>query len=250
MPKGLSVRVVADWNAPWSTCGVIDHRARAGPIGPLRRSLECVKTLCQTFRVRLINASSRQVQVPEMQALERLLTAVHTCARSPTCPLGTDHQQATATFQQIVRPLIDQPITTADGRQVTYTAVIDGVATGLCGEVGWRAFILALTELKAGSGKTTLFLRDILSQRSADGSYGNGNESLLAINCLDEERHTPEQETSMTRDIFRVAPFIDTGRSVKARDLCEHWPVRPTVGYPQRPEHQRPAQNHGRIGHT
>ncbi len=172
------------------------------------------------------------------------------CARSPTCPLGTDHQQATATFQHIVRPLIDQPITTADGRQVTYTAVIDGVATGLYGEVGWRAVILALTELKAGSGKTTLFLRDILSQRSADGSYGNGNESLLAINCLDKERHTPEQETSMTRDIFRVAPFIDTGRSVKARDLCEHWPVRPTVGYPQRPEHQRPAQNHGRIGHT
>jgi len=154
------------------------------------------------------------------------------CAQSPTCPLGEDAQQATAAFQQIVRPLIDHPITTPDGRQVTYTAVVDGVTTGLYGEVGWRAVILALTELKAGGGKTLLFLRDILSQRSADGSYGNGNESLLAINCLDEERHTSEQETTMTRDIFRVAPFIDTGRSVNARDLCEHWPVQPTVGYP------------------
>ncbi len=154
------------------------------------------------------------------------------CAKSPTCPLGTDARQATAAFQQIVRPLIDKPISTAEGRQVTYTAVIDGVTTGLYGEVGWRAVILALTELKAGSGRNLLFLRDILSQRSADGSYGNGNESLLAINCLDEERHTPEQETTMTRDIFRVAPFLDTGRIVKARDLCEHWPVKPTVGYP------------------
>lgn len=154
------------------------------------------------------------------------------CAKTPSCPLGTDPKQATAAFQQIVRPLIDKPIITADGRKVTYTAVIDGVTTGLYGETGWRAVILAITELKVGSGKTLLFLRDILSQRSADGSYGNGHESLLAINCLDEERHTPAQETAMTRDIFRVAPFLDTGRPVKARDLCEHWPVSPSVGYP------------------
>ncbi len=154
------------------------------------------------------------------------------CAKTPSCPLGTDPKQATAAFQQIVRPLIDKPIITADGRKVTYTAVIDGVTTGLYGETGWRAVIQAITELKAGSGKTLLFLRDILSQRSADGSYGNGNESLLAINCLDEERHTPEQESAMTRDIFKVAPFLDTGRPVNARDLCEHWPVKPTLGYP------------------
>ncbi|WP_242056377.1 alpha/beta hydrolase [Nostoc sp. FACHB-152] len=154
------------------------------------------------------------------------------CAKTPTCPLGTDPKQATAAFQQIVRPLIDKPIITADGRKVTYTAVIDGVTTGLYDEAGWPAVIKAITELKAGSGKTLLFLRDILSQRSADGSYGNGNESLLAINCLDEERHTPEQESAMTRDIFKVAPFLDTGRPVNARDLCEHWRVKPTLGYP------------------
>ena len=154
------------------------------------------------------------------------------CAKTPTCPLGTDPKQATAAFQQIVQPLIDKPIITADGRKVTYTAVIDGVTTGLYGKTGWRAVIQAITELKAGSGKTLLFLRDILSQRSADGSYGNGNESLLAINCLDEERHTPEQESAMTRDIFKVAPFLDTGRPVNAHDLCEHWRVKPTLGYP------------------
>ena len=154
------------------------------------------------------------------------------CAKTPSCPLGTDPKQATAAFQHIVRPLIDTPIVTRDGRKVTYTAVVDGVTTGLYGEAGWRAVIQAITELKAGSGRTTLILRDVLSQRSADGSYGNSYESLLAINCLDEERHTPAQETAMTRDIFRAAPFLDTGRPVKARDLCEHWPEKPTVGYP------------------
>ncbi|MDO9356285.1 MAG: alpha/beta hydrolase, partial [Solirubrobacteraceae bacterium] len=154
------------------------------------------------------------------------------CARNPNCPLGTDPKQATAAFQQIVQPLIDKPITTADGRQLTYTAVVDGVITGLYSEAGWRAVILGIAELRAGSGKTFLFLRDILHQRSADGAYGNGNESLLAINCLDEERHTPEQETAMTREIFEVAPFMDTGRSIEARDLCEHWPLEPTLGFP------------------
>ena len=154
------------------------------------------------------------------------------CAKSPSCPLGTDPKQAAAVFQQLVQPLIDKPITTADGRKLTYTAAIDGVLTGLYGEAGWRTIILGITELKAGNGKTLLFLRDLLSQRNANGSYGNGNESLLAINCLDEDRNTPVQESVMTRDIFKVAPFLNHGRAVIVRDLCEHWPVQPTVGYP------------------
>lgn len=154
------------------------------------------------------------------------------CAKTQDCPLGADPKEASAAFQQIVQPLIANPIITADGCKVTYTAVIDGVTAGLYSEDGWRAVILALTELKAGSGTTLMFLRDILSQRSADGSYGNGNESLMAINCLDEERHTPGQESEMTRDIFNAAPFLNSGRPVNARDLCEHWPVKPTLGYP------------------
>ena len=36
----------------------------------------------------------------------------------------------------------------------------------------------------------------------------------------------------MKRGVFEVAPFIDTGRPVAARNICEHWPVQPTLGYP------------------
>ncbi len=154
------------------------------------------------------------------------------CAKSRGCPLGTDPRQAPAIFQQLMQPLIDKPITTADGRRVTYTTAIEGVLAALYSEAGWPAIILGLTELKGGRGDTLLFLRNLLSQRRADGSYGNGLESLLAINCLDEERNTPAQESAMTRDVFKVAPFLNHGRSVNARDLCEHWPVLPTVGYP------------------
>ncbi|MHC5731391.1 MAG: alpha/beta hydrolase, partial [Nostoc sp.] len=94
------------------------------------------------------------------------------CAKSPDCPLGTDPTQAAAVFQQLMQPLIDKPITTADGRKVTYTTAIDGVLAALYSEAGWPAIILGITELKAGRGDTLLFLRNLLSQRRADSSYG------------------------------------------------------------------------------
>lgn len=154
------------------------------------------------------------------------------CAQTPDCPLGTDPEQATVAFQQLLQPLIDTPIVTTDGRKLTYTAVLDGLILSLYSEAGWPAAIKGIAELKAGNGDTLMLLRDIYYQRSADGGYDNANEALLAINCLDEERHTPEQETAMKQSIFAIAPFMDTGRPVEARDICEHWPMQPTLGYP------------------
>jgi pimeloyl-ACP methyl ester carboxylesterase len=154
------------------------------------------------------------------------------CAKSPTCPIGTDPKQSTAAFQKIVRPLIDKPIITADGRSVTYTAVMDSVTVGLYSEAGWPAVIQAIVELKAGNGKTLLALRDLYNGRTADGRYGNDFEAQLVIDCLDEERHTNEQERAMKRAIFKASPFQDTGRPVNARDVCEHFPIKPTLGYP------------------
>lgn len=154
------------------------------------------------------------------------------CAQSPDCPLGTDPDQATAVFQGMLQPLIDEPITTADGRELTYTAVLDGLVFLLYSDANWPIIIKGIAELKAGRGDALMLLRDIYHQRAADGSYSNFPEATLAINCLDEERHTPEQETAMKRGIFEVAPLMDTGRPVEARNICEHWPVQPTLGYP------------------
>jgi pimeloyl-ACP methyl ester carboxylesterase len=154
------------------------------------------------------------------------------CAKDPNCPLGTDPTQATAVFQQLLQPLIDYPITTADGRKLTYTAALTGVVMPLYSEAGWPGIIQGIAELKAGSGRTLMIYRDIAEQRSVDGSYGNANEATLAIECLDEERHTPEQESAMKREVFKVAPFMETGRPINARNVCEQWPVKPTLGFP------------------
>ena len=154
------------------------------------------------------------------------------CAKTPTCPLGTDPKQAAAVFQQLLQALIDKPITLADGRKLTYTAALTGLVLPLYSEAGWPGIIKGITELKAGSGKTLMLYRDIAEQRSTDGRYGNATEAQMAIECLDEEHHTPEQESALKRDVFKVAPFMETARPIQARNLCEHWPVKPTLGFP------------------
>ncbi|NOK57860.1 MAG: alpha/beta hydrolase [Chloroflexi bacterium AL-W] len=154
------------------------------------------------------------------------------CAQSPDCPLGTDPAQATAVFHQLVQPLLDEPITTADGRTLTHFDAVASVLFALNVEGIWPVLIQGIAELEAGRGDTLMAVRDAATLRSADGSYTNGSDALTAINCLDEERYTPEQETAMMSGIYDAAPFMDTGRPVTARNLCEHWPVQPTLTYP------------------
>jgi alpha/beta hydrolase fold len=154
------------------------------------------------------------------------------CANTPDCPLGTDPEKATAAFQQLLRPLIDNPIANADGRKLTYTAALSGLVLPLYTEAGWPGIIKGIAELKVGRGDTLMLFRDIYQQRGAGGTYGNSPEAQLAIECLDEERHTPEQESAIKRDVFNVAPFMSTGRPVEARDICESFPKKPTLGYP------------------
>lgn len=175
-------------------------------------------------------AARRLVQFESYQKSFENMAAF--CAQSPDCPLGSDPKQATAVFQQLVQPLIDEPITTADGRKLTHFDALVGVLLPLYAEEAWPGLIRGIADLKAGKGDILMLLRDISAQRSPDGSYSNAGDALTAIDCLDEERHTPEQETAMMRGIYEVAPFMDTGRPVTARNLCEHWPVQPTLGFP------------------
>ncbi|MEP0970143.1 MULTISPECIES: alpha/beta hydrolase [Cyanophyceae] len=175
-------------------------------------------------------AARRLVQFESFQESFENFAAL--CTQSPDCPLGTVPAQATAVFQQLVQPLFDKPIVTADGRKFSDLEALTGVLFALNIEQIWPVLIQGIADLKAGKGETLMLMRDASAGRSPDGSYSNLGDALTAIDCLDEERHTPEQETEMMRGIYEVAPFMDTGRPVTARNLCEHWPVQPTLGFP------------------
>ncbi|WP_345578268.1 alpha/beta hydrolase [Nonomuraea rosea] len=170
-------------------------------------------------------------QATGMQAAFERLAA--SCATQQDCPLGTNPGRATKTFQKLVRPLIGKPARTSDGRGLTFQEAIEGVQTALYNKASWPTAITGIIDLRTGKGDTLLKLRDSYHGRSTDGVYPDSLEATMAINCLDEERHTPRQETALNRAWYKAAPFTDPGLPVKqARDACEHWPVKPTLGYP------------------
>lgn len=165
------------------------------------------------------------------------------CAQQPDCPLGTDPAGATAAFQALARPLVEQPVPTGDGRELTFVKAVDGVVAGMYAEVAWPAVIQGIAELRDGRGDTLMQLRDGYHERRADGSYTNSLEANIGINCMDEDRNTPAQDTALKRAVLDAAPFADSGAPVNSRDACEFWPGEQTL----RPLH--PRRHPGTAGH-
>ncbi|WP_280384481.1 alpha/beta fold hydrolase [Nocardia wallacei] len=179
-------------------------------------------------------AGTVERRVAQFTSFQRSFDAMAAdCATRPDCPLGTDPGRATEKFQSIVRPLLDRPITAADGRRLDFDGAYGAVTAGLYDSAAWPAITKGIAEIAAGRGDTLLALGDAFAGRGPDGRYGNFNEANYAINCMDEQRRTPEQESDLKRRIQAAAPFTDTGRGADgARDGCEFWPAAPTLDYP------------------
>ncbi|MEE2060681.1 alpha/beta fold hydrolase [Rhodococcus artemisiae] len=155
------------------------------------------------------------------------------CAKDPECPLGTDPSKAVEVFHSITRPLIENPIITTDGRRMDFDAAYGAVIAGLYDSRVWPAITKGIGELRSGAPETLLRITDAFGGRGEDGVYPNFPEANFAINCMDEQRSTPEQEVELKRRIQEAAPFTDAGRGPDgARDPCESWPAEPTLSYP------------------
>ncbi|MBN9791723.1 alpha/beta hydrolase [Pseudonocardia sp. TMWB2A] len=179
------------------------------------------------------NLGIRDRMVQQYAGFQRSFDAMATaCAAAGNCPLGDDPQQATARFQELVRPLADDPVPTGGDRGLTYRSAVEAVLFALYSQDNWPTLVQGLTELTAGRGDLLLAIRDGAHERRSDGSYPTFIEGAFATHCNDRERLTPDQETAMRRQMLRAAPFLDDGRGSGARDGCEHWPAGPTLGSP------------------
>lgn len=179
----------------------------------------------------LMNTGERRVQLSEgLQASFQRFADY--CATQAECPLGTDPARATTEAQELLRPLVDEPLIAADGREVGFLAAGEGIVAGLYSEASWPAIIAGLSELQAGRPDALLALRDGSYGRSESGEYTNSYEALFAINCLDEERFTAEEMAQLGEDLNDAVPFLDPGTDPATQDGCEYWPGEPTLGYP------------------
>ncbi|GGD65473.1 alpha/beta hydrolase [Microbacterium murale] len=156
------------------------------------------------------------------------------CATQPDCPLGTDPEQATARFQEIFQPLRDDPIPALE-TELDFDDAVGAMIAGLYNQASWPAIIAGITEVVTeGRGDQLMQLLYGFSPRSESGQWPNTPEANYAINCMDEERLTPEQGGELRTATYESAPFMDPGVDVTAgaRDGCEHWPAEPTLGFP------------------
>jgi len=183
-------------------------------------------------------------QDPTLQTAERKVTQyagfqrsfdlmADACTQEPDCVLGQDRDSALQRFQEIVRPLIDSPASTSSGRAVDFNTAIGAVIGGLYQSTTWPDVQAGIAELTQGKGDTLLALSDGFAERGTDGVWSNYLEANVVINCMDEQRRTPEQEERLRARIWEEAPFLDPGESIEgARDGCEAMPGDTELTYP------------------
>lgn len=180
------------------------------------------------------DASERRVDLHRgfQRSFDQLAAA---CAESADCPLGTDPEKATAVFQDLVQPLVDEPVPAGDGRTADFYQVTGGLGSGLYTAEAWPELIKGIAQLKdEGRADILLGFNDRMTGRGTDGVWSNMLDSNHAINCTDQDRRTPEQEADLRERIAEVSPWMDSGEDFQGvtRDSCEHWPSEPTLGVP------------------
>jgi pimeloyl-ACP methyl ester carboxylesterase len=160
------------------------------------------------------------------------------CAKSATCPLGTDPAKAVDVYHNLVYPLVDKknptrsnPARTRDPRGLSYSDAIIGTIMALYSPTFWHHLTSGLTELSHHRGDVMLELADLYMRRDKRGHYSNSTDARVAVNCVDQppvkDRAKVIDEDRRSRE---VAPFMNYGKFTGDAPLgtCAFWPVPPT----------------------
>ncbi|WP_246257321.1 alpha/beta hydrolase [Amycolatopsis anabasis] len=158
------------------------------------------------------------------------------CAPQQDCALGGDPAGATKAFQDLARPLIDNPVEVGDGRRLTFGDATLAVIQALYSEQLWETLNSGLNDLKRGRGATLMALADQYNERDRSGNYATTQDAFTAVHCVDDPRVTDKNEIAdAERRYDAAAPFLDDGRpNGPALDSCAFWPV-PNTSQPHQP---------------
>lgn len=151
------------------------------------------------------------------------------CTQQEQCALGTNAGVAAAAYQRLVRPLLENPVTVADGRVLTLNGANTGTVQALYSRSFWEVLSKALLDLSSGDGSVLMALADLYEGRAPDGTYSNTLDAFLAIGCIDGSRTVAADRRQQTVEKYAAAaPFADSGDPPRAiQDPCDFWPVQP-----------------------
>lgn len=157
------------------------------------------------------------------------------CTTRPQCPLGTDPARTLERYQGLVRGLLEQPLTTEDGRVLTFDEADTATLSALYRSASWPVLRAALSSLAGGRADDMMRLADQYEGRRQNGIYSNSADAFLAVRCADDERAAdPGVYDRIDLETRRIAPHTDDGRGT-GRGLpwtCEFWPTGPEAPPP------------------
>lgn len=138
-----------------------------------------------------VDPSLTPVQSNEAQArgFEVALKAfLEDCFEDAACPFESrDLDGALREFSDLMQRIDARPLRSSlgDGREVTESWALLGVATPLYDRRSWPVLRQALADAFRGDGTTLIRVADLLVDRRPDGTYSNQTEANTAINCVD-----------------------------------------------------------------
>jgi pimeloyl-ACP methyl ester carboxylesterase len=178
------------------------------------------------------NADSIESSIRQAAAFQQAFNHFASdCAKSPTCPLGTDPTKAVDVYRSLVEPLAKQPAKTKDPRNLSYPDAVIATIQALYSPSLWGVLTDGLTELRNGRGDTLLGLADLYMGRDEQGHYTNSTDAQTAVNCVDQPQVTDRSKViDADRRTREVAPFMSYGEFTGDAPLsnCAFWPVPPT----------------------
>jgi pimeloyl-ACP methyl ester carboxylesterase len=173
---------------------------------------------------------TRQRLADQAAGFEVALNAfVDDCVPRPDCPLGSDRDEALATFDALLTSIDSQPLDSSDDRDVTQSLAVLGVIAPLYDNVdGWPILRRVLQLGLAGIGDGFLALADVYTDRARDGRFtSNSNDVIYAVNCLDRPASGGADEARAAATVLeqaspRFGPF-----AAWSALPCGTWPVEP-----------------------
>ncbi|MFG2915323.1 alpha/beta hydrolase [Kitasatospora sp. NPDC048298] len=150
------------------------------------------------------------------------------------CPTGAGGDEGTAKVAALLKRLDQSPLPTKQGRQLTESLAVTGIAGGLYSQATWPALAGGLTEaMEQGTGDTLLQLADALNGRDPQGHYNNLNAANRAISCVDARQRYSDQDVQQQLPQFRAASPVFGTYTAWGLSGCTGWPVPGKTAHPE-----------------
>lgn len=155
-----------------------------------------------------------------------LLAYLEDCVTDADCPLGTTVNGGIKTLSDFLDSLDQRPMELRNGRMLTETHGLFGVAVALYSEDTWSLLSSALGDALDGNPTMLMNLADVYFERNSDGTFANNSGQVItAINCLDSPGGlSPAEVEEIIPEFTKVSPVF--GRFLAWGTFgCTHWPL-------------------------